>query len=406
MRIEPTGFVCNDGATTLDVDSALYRALEDVVRPRDHVLPYRYGYSTGAPMYGRFPTDKERAREDREFGRVDALPREGKARTSYEELATYEVVGARDEVPTFASPELPRMRGYEAGLIRKKIPAGSLLSFGQAVESEGRTYLLSPDLTWVPADRIRPFRETSFRGVAIGGDVQLPIGWTRGAPRNKYRRLEDGTFEATAETWAPRTMLRLTGVTQAHRGQLHYETREAGFWVRGVDVSVVEAKSALPSTVREGEKWMEFSSSKGTFTLYVGKDAVYSTLGSPGRGGGAPSSKMSIEDLVQGSFTPLGIYRVTFKTRSTTMTPEGSPNPKKHWIQDVPYTQYFLRPFAIHTAYWHEDFGMPKSGGCINLSPIDARHVFEWTDPPVPEEWSGASSSPEMGLGTPLVLRR
>ncbi|PKN32027.1 MAG: hypothetical protein CVU63_20890, partial [Deltaproteobacteria bacterium HGW-Deltaproteobacteria-20] len=329
-------------------------------RPRDHVLPYRYGYSTGAPMYGRFPSDKEREREAREFGRVENLPRSGKAKTTYEELTTYDLLSATDPVPAFAEPELPRLRGYGAGLTRKTIPAGSLLSFSRAVESEGRTYLLSPDLTLVPADRIRPFRQTTFHGVAIGGEVELPIGWTRSAPRAKYRKLGDGGMEVTGDTWPPRTMLRLTGGVHVHKGQPYHETREGGLWVRGADVSVVESKASLPSTVREGEKWIEFSASKGTFTLYVGKDAVYSTLGSPGRGGGAPTSKMSVEDLVQGSYTPLGTYRVTFKTRSTTMTPESVPNPQKHWIQDVPYTQYFIRPFAIHTAYWHEDFGAPK----------------------------------------------
>ena len=406
LAIKPTGFVCEDATVTLDVQSALFKALSDVVRPRDHVLPYRYGYSTGAPMYGRFPSDKEREREAREFGRVENLPRSGKARTTYEELTTYDLLSATDPVPAFAEPELPRLRGYGAGLTRKTIPAGSLLSFSHAVESEGRTYLLSPDLTLVPADRIRPFRQTTFHGVAIGGEVQLPIGWTRSAPRAKYRKLGDGGMEVTGDTWPPRTMLRLTGAVHVHKGQPYRETRESGLWVRGADVSVVESKTSLPSTVREGEKWIEFSASKGTFTLYLGKDAVYSTLGSPGRGGGAPTSKMSVEDLVQGSYTPLGTYRVTFKTRSTTMTPESVPNPQKHWIQDVPYTQYFIRPFAIHTAYWHEDFGAPKSGGCINLSPVDARHVFGWTDPPMPEEWSGVSSSAEMGLGTTIVIRR
>jgi hypothetical protein len=69
-------------------------------------------------------------------------------------------------------------------------------------------------------------------------------------------------------------MLRLTGAVHVHKGQPYRETRESGLWVRGADVSVVESKTSLPSTVREGEKWIEFSASKGTFTLYLGKDAV------------------------------------------------------------------------------------------------------------------------------------
>ena len=405
MPVEPSGYVCNDASTTLDLNSPLYRALEEVVRPRDHVLPYRYGYSTGAPMYGRIPDGEQTAKSERMFVPVEDLPRDGKPRTGYEELATYDVLQGSDPLPSFATPELPRMRGYEAGVVRKNIPAGSLLSFSRAVQVKGRTYLLSPDLTLVPADRVRPFRESTFQGVHLGSEVELPIAWTRSVPRKQYRKLPEGGFEATGTTWPPRTMLQLTGKEQTHKGRVYLETRQAGLFIRANDASVVKA-GQRPSTVKDGEKWIEFSAGKGTFTLYVGDRAVFSTLASPGRGGGAPNSRMSVEELVDRSHTPLGIYRITFKTFATTMTPEGTPNPKKHWIQDVPYTQYFRRPFAIHTAYWHEDFGMPKSGGCINLSPLDARFVFGWTDPPLPDAWSGVSSSKEMGLGTTVILRR
>lgn len=406
MRIVPTGFVCLDGAATLDLESPLYRALSTVVKPRDHVLPYRYAYSTGAPMYGRVPNEEEMKKAERGFHPVDKLlPPTG---TTYEELAAEEVLRGTDAIPAFATPgsELPRMRGHGEGLVRKTIPSGSLLSFSHAFEVRGRTYLLSTDLTLVTSDRVRPFRETRFRGVALDGSIPLPIAWTKGAPRKKYRKLSDGGFEQTGDTWAPRTMLRLTGVRETHKVWVYLETRESGMYVRERDASVVDRLAKLPSTIKASDKWIEFSAGRGTFTLYVGRDPVYSTLASPGRGGGAPRGGMSEKELVEGSYTPLGIYRVTFKTMSTTMTPEGVPNPQKHWVQDVPYTQYFQRPFAIHTAYWHEDFGEPKSGGCINLSPEDARFVFGWTEPRLPEDWSGVSSSQEMGLGTPVIIRR
>jgi lipoprotein-anchoring transpeptidase ErfK/SrfK len=52
--------------------------------------------------------------------------------------------------------------------------------------------------------------------------------------------------------------------------------------------------------------------------------------------------------------------------------------------------QYFERGYALHAAYWHDGFGAPRSHGCINLSPPDARWLFQFTDPPVPEKWHGA----------------
>ncbi len=62
-------------------------------------------------------------------------------------------------------------------------------------------------------------------------------------------------------------------------------------------------------------------------------------------------------------------------------------------------------PFALHAAYWHDRFGEPKSGGCVNLSPRDARRLFEWTDPVVPETWHGVRSGDARGAGTWVRVR-
>ena len=48
---------------------------------------------------------------------------------------------------------------------------------------------------------------------------------------------------------------------------------------------------------------------------------------------------------------------------------------------------------ALHGAYWHDKFGRPKSHGCINLSPEDARRLFFCTEPAVPPGWHGAARS-------------
>jgi len=39
---------------------------------------------------------------------------------------------------------------------------------------------------------------------------------------------------------------------------------------------------------------------------------------------------------------------------------------------------------AIHSTFWHNNFGMPKSHGCVNAKPEDAKWVFRWTTPHVP----------------------
>jgi lipoprotein-anchoring transpeptidase ErfK/SrfK len=70
-------------------------------------------------------------------------------------------------------------------------------------------------------------------------------------------------------------------------------------------------------------------------------------------------------------------------------------------LRDVPYVQYFSENYAFHAAYWHDAFGSPKSHGCINLSPSDARWLFHWTDPAVPLLWHGAFS---LRGGTPVHI--
>lgn len=52
--------------------------------------------------------------------------------------------------------------------------------------------------------------------------------------------------------------------------------------------------------------------------------------------------------------------------------------------QDFPNTKWnleFKRSYYIHSAYWHDDFGMKaKSGGCINMTIPDAKQIYSFLD--------------------------
>jgi len=39
---------------------------------------------------------------------------------------------------------------------------------------------------------------------------------------------------------------------------------------------------------------------------------------------------------------------------------------------------------AIHSTFWHNDFGTPRSRGCINATPDDAKWIFRWSEPHIP----------------------
>jgi hypothetical protein len=57
-------------------------------------------------------------------------------------------------------------------------------------------------------------------------------------------------------------------------------------------------------------------------------------------------------------------------------------------LPNVPFTMFFYnenvgktRGFALHGAYWHNNFGHPMSHGCINISNENAEHLYNWADP-------------------------
>ena len=70
--------------------------------------------------------------------------------------------------------------------------------------------------------------------------------------------------------------------------------------------------------------------------------------------------------------TVIGTWPIRTKLTSTRMIGPGYDTP------NVPWTMYFYRGYAIHGAYWHNDFGTPVSHGCINMRPDEAKLLFDW----------------------------
>jgi lipoprotein-anchoring transpeptidase ErfK/SrfK len=288
------------------------------------------------------------------------------------------------------------------------MPLGSMLAFTRAFAANGRTWLLATDLSIVPADRFRPFKPSTFHGTRLGeGGASLPIAWFKTFSRPKVR-IVSGVATKTGREWPARAFAELTGRAVEIDGEHYLETKEtdAGepLYVATRDATVVDKVDKLPYLVKPGEKWIVVSLSNGTLVAYVGLEPAYATLISPGKGG----IPVKGQDPVQAGTTPLGAYRITFKDRAATMSPDKKGEERTLVISDVPFTQYFAPPFALHAAYWHDRFGEPTSAGCVNLSPADAEALFDFTEPHVPEGWAGATGAgaPENGHASWVVIRR
>ena len=151
---------------------------------------------------------------------------------------------------------------------------------------------------------------------------------------------------------------------------------------RGYPAARVDGFDTRPSFARGARSWVHVSILQQTLVAYEGDQPVYATLVSTGADGlGDPKETRS---TVQGSFL------IHTKHVSTTM--QGDEEDDQFLLSEVPYVQYFTEGYALHAAYWHDQFGTPRSHGCVNLSPIDARWLFHFTDPPVPQNWHGALS--------------
>jgi hypothetical protein len=83
--------------------------------------------------------------------------------------------------------------------------------------------------------------------------------------------------------------------------------------------------------------------------------------------------------------TPKGKYITDRKRPSRHMASEDLAAPNSYDLPGVPWVSYLTKSgISLHGTYWHNDFGKPRSHGCINLSPAAARWIYRWTQPDVP----------------------
>jgi lipoprotein-anchoring transpeptidase ErfK/SrfK len=427
FAVEPAGFVCLD--RTASLTPTRYSESMSTLAPAEADYLFHYALSMGTPSYRRLPTSAEATRRERIYGRprIRAL---GAHERGHEQLAGAQAPTAAP-TPSFLTEEGSVSRADEQRLIRRQVPLGSMLAFTQSFDHEGRLFLQSADGTLVPADRMRVFHRSNFAGEILGEKSKLPLAWAKrdlslfsldetclaelpaqDAERGRLAEpavLEPRCLSKLKRRVEQRAPLFLSGRAVRISGTEFAELREKNFWIPVSSLFLAEQRpppknvetGALTSPNPEAQKWIHFRIGRGTLVAYEGMEPVFATLASPGIGG-VPGANV---DPLSTRTTPVGQFRIHFKHVSDDMSPEQGEH-RKFWIADVPYAQYFKQPFAIHVAYWHESFGEPMSGGCINVSPKDGKRLFDFTEPHLPKGWYGVGTSKEFGLGTWVLIER
>jgi lipoprotein-anchoring transpeptidase ErfK/SrfK len=431
--IEPRGFVCVGKDATLDVDDSIVKAAWRMP-DREAGLPYGYAVvrNAGSPFYARLPTlaeakafepdwdyhfrtlagaEREEAEEGK-YPQLSSLPKDSPL--APEEgtlplepapgvLARWATDGADDPMPSFleAGGYVPNLSGlawnqrpaYDGGtecdaMTTNCIPIDASrprkrlgISFIETFAAGDRRWLLTSDLLLMPADRVRLVRGTSFHGVELGdGKLQLPIVIVKKEHAKRY------TFEKKKMVAVEDDELPWRGAIAAAKKQrivagTRYHELADGTYASDEDVVRLDPIKKMPKWGKEGERWIEINLAKQTLLAVDGTKPVYATLVSTGSGGlASPKDDPYV--------TPRGIFRIHTKHVASTMD---SNQPEAEFeLRDVPYIQYFEHGFALHAAYWHDQFGMPRSHGCVNLAPLDAKRLFDFTKPEVPVGWHGA----------------
>jgi lipoprotein-anchoring transpeptidase ErfK/SrfK len=84
----------------------------------------------------------------------------------------------------------------------------------------------------------------------------------------------------------------------------------------------------------------------------------------------------------RGYDTPVGEHWIYVKTPGQRMFGGAAGDDSAYDLPAIPWVSYFTPVgHSFHGTYWHNDYGRPRSHGCANLTPEDAKWIFRWSLP-------------------------
>jgi len=414
--LEGGGFVCegHDGVTN-DLEDPTVKAVTSVQPDLKAPLPFGYATSLGAPMYTHVPNAAEQKQIEGDvaahLANVEALRKK----------ADPAKLPPASALPLLPMPSFLENRALPPNVVGWGLPKGALtngyawnnlrVAVMSAFEVDGRAFYLTTEHLIVPADKMRAAKLAEFAGVELAAPgaegPHLPMMWVRWKPAKVFE-VDGAAVKETAETLQFQAHASIAPKEKVIAGTRYFELLDEprkGKLVRAADVTRVDAATDLPYMVGPDDGWIEVSVLRQSLVLYRGKTPIFATLVSTGADG--------VDDVETTRSTPRGHFRLQSKHATWRMAgdehapwKEGDKPDPRYRIDDVPWVQYFHGGYALHAAFWHDSFGMPKSHGCINLSPRDALWLFGKTEPKLPEGWHGVyGGRAGIALGTTLVVK-
>jgi len=149
------------------------------------------------------------------------------------------------------------------------------------------------------------------------------------------------------------------------------------YFARADALHVVSAEELAPISpeVPPEAKRIEVRLKEQVVVCYEHSQAVMMTQAATG-------AKFSTKNLS----TPIGRYFTNYKFASSHMVHPDNLEENAYDLPGVPWVSYLTtNGVAFHGTYWHNDYGKPRSHGCINLNLTTARWLYRWSVPGVPQ---------------------
>lgn len=240
----------------------------------------------------------------------------------------------------------------------------------------------------------RVWYELNGEGYVHSGGIQ-PVEVNLNEPLSKIPeggRLAEVTVPYTDCTWSPLrtesvvyrlyfgTTYWVTGVTADTNGVLWYsyydEKWKLTFYAKAGHLHLVEPDELLPISpqVPPEKKRIEILLDEQAVIAYEYDRPVFICRAATG-------ARFSDGDFR----TQPGRYLLNRKRASRHMADGDFAAPASYDLPGVPWVSYLTDSgISFHGTYWHNDFGKPRSHGCINVPSSCARWIYRWTNPNVP----------------------
>ena len=228
----------------------------------------------------------------------------------------------------------------------------------QRNDANGKAYVQLPTGEWI---RATPAAYTKFQGLEFYQNPKTDFGWIID-PANSFTAPSFGA-PATGKTYSRDSTIQVYETVKAE-GFFWYKISPEE-WVNSQKARVVTLRPTPPEGV-QANRWIELDLFQQTIMAYEDGQLLFATIMASG---------------LDPFFTQPGVFTIYEKKPLETM--RGSFEADRsdfYYLEDVPWTMYYDQARAIHTAYWHTYFGYPQSHGCVNLSPGDAKWLFDWAD--------------------------